>query len=163
MLMHELVSILKRFEGARIRGNGGVWRIEGSSTAVEECKTLLLDAICSQSQPFVRYDEPPSEIPQLEGAAEVSVNTWRLPTRALGSVVLSWLYMGNWQLYVADAPVAAIPDLCRSSDVEVEQFVVDAGVSVVIDSFHDDVSWVVGLRGDAQPSVAADAPQAARR
>jgi hypothetical protein len=85
------------------------------------------------------------------------------PLAPLGSVVLSWLYMGNGQLYVAEGPIAAIPDLCRSSDDEVERFVVDSGVSVMTDSLHDDVSWVIGLKSNGQPSFPLDAPEAARR
>ena len=161
--MRELISILQRFEGSRVRGNGRAWRLEGSSADVEECKTKLLDAICSQSQPLVCYDESPVGIRELQDAGEVARGIWRLPARAPGSVVLSWLSMGNWQLYVAEAPIAAIPDLCRSPDDDVERFVVDTGVSVIIDSFHDDVSWVVGLKSNGQPSVPLDALQAARR
>jgi hypothetical protein len=159
MVMRELLSILKRFEGPRVKGIGRVWRIDGSSTAIEECKTALLDAICSGTQPLVRYDEAPDAVPALKGTMEVTANTWRLPPRVPGSVVLAWLYMGNWQLYVADALIAEIPDLCRSSDSEVERFLSDSGVSVVIDSFHDDVSWVVGIAGSAQRGDAGDRQQ----
>jgi hypothetical protein len=59
--------------------------------------------------------------------------------------LLDWLYLGNWQLYVADAPIRAIPDLCRASDAEVVRFMADNDVTAVIDSFHDNLSWVVGL------------------
>lgn len=147
--MHEWIAILERFEGRRVKRRGCVWRIEGVSAVVEECKTQLLDAICARSQPLVRFDEPPAGIPELQDVLEVARNTWRLPARSRGSVLLSWLSAGNWQLYVADAPVPEIPDLCRSSDAEVERFIVDTQIALIIDSFYDDVSWVVGLGGDA--------------
>lgn len=149
--MRELVTILKRFEGSRVKRNGSVWRLDGSSNSVQECKTFLLDAICSKSQPFVCYDEPPVEFAQLREAIEVAPNTWHLPLGAPGPMVLSWLYMGNWQLYVADAPIETIPDLCRSPNVEISQFIVETGVPLFIDSFHDDEYWVVGLRDIGNP------------
>jgi hypothetical protein len=34
----------------------------------------------------------------------------------------------------------------------------DSGVSVVIDSFHDDEYWVIGLRASAKPALGSDAP-----
>lgn len=147
-MLGELVTILEQFRSKRIRGRDGVWRIDGTSKEADACKLRLLDVVCTAARPFVRYDEPPAEQAALAAAAEVQPGTWQLPAGAPGAAVLEWLHMGNWQLCVAPAPLASIPDLCRASDAAVAQFVADSRVSLVIDAFHDDVLWVIGLGGD---------------
>jgi hypothetical protein len=141
-----LLEILESHKGRGVQGYGAVWRIEGTSSRVEQCKVELLEAICSDARPFVHYEEPPMGEPGLEGSVEVAQGVWQLPLGAAGSVLLKWLYLGNWQLYVRAEPLPQIPDLCRSTNVEVETFVSQCGASALIDSFHDDVSWVLGVR-----------------
>ena len=141
-----LTEILESHKGRRVQSNGAVWRIEGISSGVEQCKIELLDAICRHAQPFVHYNESPEGVSELDGSAEVAPDVWRPPLGAPGSALLGWLYLGNWQLYLRAEPLQQLPDLCRSTEAEVEAFLVQCGASVFIDSFHDDVSWVVGVR-----------------
>ena len=123
------------FEGA------SVWRVEASSRRAEQHKIAVLEAICRHHRVFVRYEEEPGEI---DGVVQVGPQLWRLPVGASAESVLDWLYMGNWQLSVSTMPPADIPDLCRAPDEEVAAYVRKSGVDLVIDSFHDDVSWVIG-------------------
>jgi hypothetical protein len=131
-------------EANRGRGVRGVWRIEGSSERVERLKAQVLEAICRETQPFVHYEDPPVGLPGTVGATGCALGVWRLPLGASGGHLLSWLYLGNWQLYVRAQPLPSVPDLCRASDAEVQEFLAQSGTSVVIDSFHDDILWVVG-------------------
>lgn len=141
-----LLEILESHKGRGMQGNGAVWRIEGTSSRVEQCKVELLESICRDAQPFVHYEEPPMSEPGLDGSAEVAPGVWQLPLGAAGPALLKWLYLGNWQLYVRPEPLPELPDLCRSTDIEVGTFVSQCEASVVIDSFHDDMSWVLGVR-----------------
>lgn len=143
--MRELVPLLRKLVEAGAKENGRVFRIDRCSKAIEEYKAQMLGVLCSRHRPFVHYDEPPEDFQELSAAIEVTPSTWRLPLKAPGVVVHAWLSMGNWLLYIAEAPVSSVPDLCRAKDAEVERFLIDHEASVVIDSFHDDVSWVVGI------------------
>jgi hypothetical protein len=136
-----LTEVLNTHRGRHVVRHGAIWRLDGSSRQAEACKADVLAAVCRSARPFVHYEDSPVGL--LEGAAEVVPGVWQLPLGASGPVVLEWLYMGNWQLYVRSEPLVEVPDLCRASDAEVEAFVRESGASVVIDSFHDDVSWVV--------------------
>jgi len=149
--VESLIPILRRHEGANVRGRGPVWRIDGDSADVRACKVEVLDEVCRHTHPFVRYDEAP-ELGRTWIGVEVAPFTWRLHGPAPGAEVLDWLYMGNWQLYLAAGPIARIPDLIRAKDEDVEAFLTTNDVSLVIDSFHDDVSWVVGIASGATSS-----------
>lgn len=127
-----------------VSGRDGVWRLEGSSRDVEALKTRLLTAICSCASPVVHYDEPPVRSGSLQRVEKLAASVWRIPSNADGAELLSWLYLGNWQLYVGSRVLDKLPDLCRASPAEVGYFMVAAGVEVVIDSFHDDTCWTVG-------------------
>jgi hypothetical protein len=141
-----LLKILESHEGRGVQGNGAVWRIEGSSSRVEQCKRELLESICRDAQPFVHYEESPMGETGLEGSVEVAPGVWQLALGVSGPALLKWLYLGNWQLYVRAEPLREMSDLCRSTDIEVAAFVTQSEAKVVIDSFHDDVSWVLGVR-----------------
>ena len=143
-----LTTILESHRGQGVLGGGEVWHLEGSSPLVEQCKTELLEAICRESRAFVHYEESPVGLAGLDGATRVG-SAWQLPTGVGGAVLLNWLYLGNWQLYVNAEPLPRIPDLCRSTDAEIEAFLVKSGATAIIDSFHDDVSWSVGVLGGA--------------
>ena len=144
-----IVQILESGHRRGVRRHGAIWRIDGLSSQIETLKADLLEEICRDARPFVHYEESPSETTGLEGTVEAAPGIWRLPSRAPGAILLKWLYLGNWQLYVRTAPLPELPDLCRSKDSEVEAFLFKSGVTVVVDSFHDDVSWVVGVSHDA--------------
>jgi hypothetical protein len=128
------------FEGA------SVWRIEGTTPGIRQWKAAVLDGIFSGGGAYVRYEEAPDGI---EGAVQLKPQLWSLPAGTSGKAVLDWLYMGNWQLSVGACPPDSSPDLCRSEGSDVAAYVRDTALDLVIDSFHDDVSWVVGLARNA--------------
>lgn len=73
---------------------------------------------------------------------------WRVPADgALEATDASrWLGLGNWTLYSAPTPAAGSPpDAARCGPAELLAWMRQQGVDVLIDSFHDDVSWVVGV------------------
>jgi hypothetical protein len=58
-----------------------------------------------------------------------------------------WLFnLGNWQAYVTDRPVeSGWPDPARVAPKELVSWMSRTGLLVLIDSFHDDVSWIVAI------------------
>jgi hypothetical protein len=143
-----LVEVLEAHAGRGVVGADGVWHVRGNSSQVELFKVAVLEEVCRESRPFVHYEESPAGAPELAGTTE-SHGVWQLPMGARGKAILKWLYLGNWQLYIRTEPLSYIPDLCRSTDSEIRAFLAQSGADCVIDSFHDDVSWVVAVRGDA--------------
>jgi len=142
----EVVSaILLNSRSRCITGEGCVWQLGGNSPDVVRCKEELLSAICLECSPYVHYAEEKPNEGTLTQCSVVGPGVWRVPRGAAGKDLLSWLYMGNWQLYVSEEVIPPLPDLCRASRNEIESFVRESGVSLVIDSFHDDTSWSVGL------------------
>jgi hypothetical protein len=105
----------------------------------------LLHSICQNESPFVHYDEPPDNDSLVTTLQPATLGQWRVRRGAAGSDLLQWLYMGNWQLYIADASVHSIPDLCRARTGQVRSFIKTSNVSLIIDSFHDDNHWTLGL------------------
>ena len=142
-----LTGILNAHRSRHVACDGAVWRLEGSSRPVQACKAQVLAAVCRNANPFVHYEDSPLGL--VPGSVEVAPTLWQLPLNASGPAVLDWLHLGNWQLYVRAEPLPDIPDLCRASDKEVETFLRKSGASVIIDSFHDDVSWVVAFNEGA--------------
>ena len=54
-----------------------------------------------------------------------------------------WLYLGNWQA-VSPGSFAYQPiNTFKSKPTEIEQRMAEADVTLLIDSFHDDVDWNV--------------------
>jgi len=135
----------------KISGKGPVWRIDGAGTAVDHLKVRLLELVCADGAPFLHYDEDPPSQPELASVSVLEPGVFRLPTAIHGRALLEWLALGNWLLYIAPRRLTASMDLCRSSDDQVVAFLEHSGAKVVIDSFHDDVSWVVAVARRAAP------------
>jgi hypothetical protein len=136
---------LAEYQGPGLLGSDGVWQIQGNTSSIEQFKRQLLETICVDSAPFVHYEEGPPNRSSLRGTKSVSMGIWQVPSGATGADLMEWLYMGNWQLYLSTEPLDRIPDLCRSTAAQVRVFVQSTGIGLVIDSFHDDVSWTIGL------------------
>jgi hypothetical protein len=144
-------SVSELLANPSLRGvtqDSGVWRIEGTSREIEGVKAALLQSICEHTSPLVHYEEaPPGD--GILGSSEVArPGVWRVPRGASGVELMRWLYMGNWQLYLAEKPLESIPDLCRAKVGEVTAFLRRTKVPLVIDSFHDDNHWTVGVAQD---------------
>ncbi len=130
--------------------DSGVWRIKGRGEEIESLKAALLQSICQQCSPFVHYDEaedPPEQGP-LGLSQIIGRGIWRVPAGTSGESLLAWLFMGNWQLYVADKPLQSVPDLIRANNEEVREFVRLSGVVLIVDSFHDDTDWTLSVSPD---------------
>ncbi|WP_141513491.1 hypothetical protein [Ramlibacter sp. WS9] len=142
----DVVAVLDSLGGRQDFEGASVWRVEGTSQRERQYKAAVLETICRTHRAYVRYEECPDGI---DGTDQVEPHLWWLPVGVSGEAMLDWLYMGNWQLTVGASPPKTNPDLCRSPDADVAEYVRKSGVGVVIDSFHDDVSWVIGASRNA--------------
>lgn len=84
-----LSEILELHKGRGVQSHGVVWRIEGASSRVEQCKTELLETVCRDAQPFVHYEEPSLGVTGLDGSVEVAPAfgncPWVPPPRSWGA------------------------------------------------------------------------------
>jgi len=144
-----MLDVLNSSTVRGLAGGGGVWRLDGTSAQVESLRERLLDLAARSSTVFVHYEGGKPDEPSLGEAQALSADLWRLPASATGRDLSSWLYMGNWHLYSREQPLAKVEDLCRADDAGVLNFVRASGVGFVIDSFHDDVQWTIGLAEQA--------------
>ena len=140
-----VARVLAEYNGPGVLGSEGVWQVKGNARPVECLKERILELTCLISAPIVHYDGDRPDGASLREIKLLSQDVWRVPQRASGKELLEWLYMGNWQLYLKSEPLLRLPDLCRASANDVRVFLRGASVALVIDSFHDDVSWTVGL------------------
>jgi hypothetical protein len=142
----DVVAVLDALGGRQDFEGASVWRVEGTSRRAQQYKASVLDTICRSHRAYVRYEENPEGF---DGTDQVEPQLWLLPFGVSGEAMLDWLYLGNWQLTVCASPPKENPDFCRSPDADVAEYVRKSGVRVVIDSFHDDVSWVIGAARNA--------------
>jgi hypothetical protein len=132
-----------------LAGGGSVWRLDGTSAQVQSLREHLLDLAARSTSVFVHYDGGKPDEPSLEETQALRGDLWRLPASATGHDLASWLYMGNWQLYSRDEPLANLEDLCRADDEGVLRFLSESAVDFIVDSFHDDIEWTIGLASSA--------------
>jgi hypothetical protein len=144
--MNSELQILRRYEGRCLRSRDHrVWRLEVMSRGIQWCRSRLLHVLCRSNCPYVQYGESPPEEPKLRGSQKIKEGLWRLPSHCSAAALQRWLYAGNWQLYLASAPLLDVADLCRADDLQIVEFMDRHGVGAVIDSFHDNVEWTVGI------------------
>jgi hypothetical protein len=145
----DLRAVLEASSARKLRASGNVWRLGGNDHGAEELRSGLLSVASLFTSVYVHYDGGGPSEPSLRDAEQVAHDLWRLPMAATGPDLSAWLYMGNWQLYAREEPLQKLQDLCRASDGEVASFVAENDLLFIVDSFHDDAHWTIGLRGGA--------------
>jgi hypothetical protein len=141
----ELAALLKASSAPKLKGVGQVWRLDGTDRRAEELRESFLALAARIPSVFVHCDGGQPEEPSLKAATQVARDVWCLPSAATAQDLSAWLYMGNWQLYARKEPLTELRDLCRADDAGVRLFVREAGVSFIVDSFHDNAHWTIGL------------------
>jgi hypothetical protein len=148
-LQTQISSLL---EAAEIRGvrstdeDGRVWELKGSHSDVEQLRFGVLQHVLAARLPLVlAYDEEAPDLPPL--AAHVFADgggAFEIRGEPPVGALRAWLSYGNWQLMSPELP-PKLQDLARARPESVARFVDDHGLEFVIDSFHDDVVWIIGL------------------
>jgi hypothetical protein len=140
--------------------HGSVWAIDEPTLLrvrasdrrkhVEQAKLEILRLVASTSTAVIVHPDPPAE--------HVLPGTWTPTPVSRGSFVPSdldltddvlthWLFaLGNWTVFSNSHVPKRYPDLFRSPVSGSLAWMDDSGHDVVIDSFHDDMAWVIALR-----------------
>jgi hypothetical protein len=148
-LQTRISSLLRETEIRGVRSTdseGRVWELNGSHAGVEQVRSKILEHILAARLPLVlAYDEDSPNEPAL--AAHVfadGAGAFQIRAQPPLTAIRDWLGYGNWQLMSPHLP-PALQDLARARPESVARFVDDHGLQFVVDSFHDDVMWIIGL------------------
>ena len=96
---------------------------------------------------FLRSHEDPQD-PELMGRLVEHPNgAWSVRDPAsLASLVRDELCAGNWTLYAASGPLSEpVPDPFRAEPQDLVDLLRRGGVTLFVDSFHDDTEWIVAI------------------
>jgi hypothetical protein len=144
-----ITALLRRAEIKGVRSTDRdcrVWELKGSHSGVEQVRCdVLAQVFAARSRLVLAYDEDAPDLPAL--AAHVfadGAGAFELRGEPPVSAMRGWLSYGNWQLMSPRMP-PALQDLARARPESVTRFVDEHGLEFVIDSFHDDVFWIIGL------------------
>ena len=163
-LQRQLSDALDRARGDDVRCIGGnayaLWTIvdpplrapesRERRSVVDRCKREILDAMLAARIPVLlsHPDDPTAE--RIPGTwRRAGAGAWHLPTDLdLDDPATShWLFaLGNWRMYTAPRALEiAWPDPARLAPAALDAWLQSHGIDILIDSFHDDVSWVVAV------------------
>jgi hypothetical protein len=115
---------------------------------IDEAKMAILATMARTGASVISHPESPIGL-GLPGLWEPAVMTgaWKLPIDLdlCNGAVRDWLFtLGNWQVFSSE-PLGAVPDLSRLAVTEGLAWLDRSHLEVAVDSFHDDVGWVVLL------------------
>lgn len=104
-------------------------------------KAALLKRLSDErvSLMFFYEDAPPASIPHEPVGDEV----WLVHPPYEHDQLEKWLYLGNWQAISPGNRAYRPFDSFKSQPAEIDARLREAGVKLLIDSFHDDVEWNV--------------------
>jgi hypothetical protein len=144
-----MLEALRKAETRYVRRRGTderVWELKGSSSKVEAVRDQLIGCAIASAEPvIVVYDEDEPITEELKDyIMRFAVSRFELRGAIPLEPLRRWLYLGNWQMLSSTAPTVLI-DVVRAKPDEVMRFVDENGLDFVIDSFHDDTFWAVGL------------------
>ena len=168
-LAGEILSLLKDSASPDIRpeeASERLWHLTYPSffashgreryTHVDTVKVRLLETMARTGTAIIHHPDSPREekLPG-EWIAGQQPNAWHVPLDLnLGDESISyWLFdLGNWTILAPDVVTTRLPDFASANAAAALSWVDEQHIQVVIDSFHDDVSWVVVL-GSERPAA----------
>lgn len=120
-----------------------VWEIDGDSVAQVALKATIL-RISIESGATLLYDEPLDDAKLAETLVDLGSGQYRLTAATSLASLADWLYLGNWQIVLPSCPGTTI-DAARATEAVICQYLDSNGLKLLVDSFHDDIEWVVAL------------------
>lgn len=116
---------------------------------LEARQTRFLAAVLEAGvQVFWKLEDPPSAFDSALPWPEVASRVWLAPPGVeAGELRRRWLYTGNWQAFVAEAPDLPVPwiDPARARPDALAGFMAQARLRFLLDSFHDDYDWRIAF------------------
>jgi len=161
-LVPEIVALLHDSASADVRPDESserVWHLTYPSLLgrqsgrrrehVDAVKRKLLEMVIRTGMSVIHHPDSPQE-EQLPGTwlAGRLRHSWRVPPdlNLAEESVAYWLFsLGNWVICAPEATLDPPIDLARAPVTELLAWLEAQRADIVIDSFHDDVSWVVLL------------------
>ena len=116
--------------------------------AITLCRRELMTSLLGCQEPIFLIHEAPRDYGVPGNWQPASEGTWLTPSdfNLDDQAVQSWLSVGNWTFYSAPAPAEENwPDPARCRAVDLLAWMRTKRVWALIDSFHDDISWVVAF------------------
>jgi len=116
--------------------------------AITACRREILSCLLACQEPVFLIHEPPRDYEVPGEWRPASESTWLVPPEFNPNhpAVRYWLSIGNWTFYSAPAPAEVNwPDPARCGAADLLAWMSTKSVHALIDSFHDDISWVVAL------------------
>lgn len=156
MTFEQLVEVVQSVADERFSASLAAFELRTSinpfskrSRTLNERQVKVLAALREDGWPvFLCISEAPP-IGVLPGAwAECGRGTWQVPHEVESTGLLeSFLYIGNWHLYVALEPVdpRILPDLFETPPELAFATLQAARVRAYVDAFHDSTEWRVLL------------------
>jgi hypothetical protein len=154
-------EILCRWQSKDIRpreGSLAVWDVKlpgifarrrsQRKDAVAACRRELISRLLACQDPLFLIHESPQDYGIPGEWRLASEATWTVPAdfNPNQAAVESWLSLGNWTFYTAPNPAERDwPDPSRCSALDLLVWMKTNSVKALIDSFHDDVTWVVAF------------------
>ena len=123
---------------------------------VDALKVRLLEIVVRTGSAMIHHPDSPREekLPG-EWREGPQPQTWHVPADLdlADDSIASWLLtLGNWVMLAPDVETTRLPDFARAPIPTVLSWVDEQAIELVIDSFHDDISWVVVL-ASAHPAA----------
>ena len=112
----------------------------------ETAKSDILSALSQKDCALLfSYEEPPFEYLEKTGVKveKIREDGYVVHPPYSHEALTRWLYLGNWQAIHPVQPEFIGIDTFRKSVQDVERQMRQYGVTVLIDSFHDDTDWNV--------------------
>ena len=138
------------------------WPFGRRSRQFPQLKERVLDAVRSlSSRAFLAYDEDPHEWGLPGEWKPAGSGTWEVPGEPSSSCLLDgYLSPGNWTLYLAEASVAAdtLPDTFRAPLEATVGFARSNGISLILDSWHDNTTWRLVVEPSTVPGGGFEPP-----
>jgi hypothetical protein len=157
-----LRAVLSAHEGEDVRhgSSADVWHLsyppllvpgrEARRDRVNRCKReLLRPLLASPRGIYLSHHEDPVAAGVPARWSRAGKWHWNLPSNLNLEEPTTeyWLFaLGNWRIHAATAPIEQSRiDPARAAETELLAWMQENRVAFLIDSFHDDVSWVVAL------------------
>lgn len=104
-------------------------------------KQELIDKLSAQNITLMFfYDEDPEDKLSYEKVGE---DIYLIHPPYYYKTLKNWLYLGNWQAVVPSNTQYKPFDTFRTKEKEIEKQMDAFGISLIIDSFHDNIEWKV--------------------
>ena len=159
-LRSAILPLLREHPSGNLRSTerDRVWQLKGFKADINALRTQLLATALKCAEPLLLvYDEELDE-PELEPeVVATTAGVFELNPDVSVDALRRWLEPGNWRIFSPAMPSSAM-NLAIAKPRELTTFMDEHGLNLIIDSFHDDITWTVVLADDEPPVAGPASP-----